>query len=71
MYIHSFVNIIFKIMLVGKNIFVVFFNFFVIRNFKGRPTCSSIEMLKSKNTCPKPKPGQRRQTINESVCCFD
>jgi len=23
------------------------------------------------NTCPKPKPGQQQQTINESVCCFD
>jgi len=23
------------------------------------------------NTCPKPEPGQQRQTINESVCCFD
>jgi len=23
------------------------------------------------NTSPKPKPGQQRQTINESVCCFD
>jgi len=22
-------------------------------------------------TCPKPKPGQQRQTINKSVCCFD
>jgi len=23
------------------------------------------------NTCPKPKPGQQRQTTNENVCCFD
>jgi len=23
------------------------------------------------NTCPKPKPGQQRQTLNKSVCCFD
>jgi len=31
-------------MLVGKYIFVIFLNLFVIRNFRG--TCSSIEMLK-------------------------
>jgi len=31
-------------MLIGKYIFVIFLNFFVIRNFRG--TCSSIEMLK-------------------------
>jgi len=41
---HSSVNIIFKIMLIGKYIFVFFLNLFVIRNFKG--TCLSIEMLK-------------------------
>jgi len=34
----------FKIMLIGKYIFVIFLNLFVIRNFSG--TCSSIEMLK-------------------------
>jgi len=43
-FIHSSVNIIFKIMLICKYIFVIFLNFFVIRNFRG--TCSSIEMLK-------------------------
>ena len=36
-------NIIFKIMLIGKYIFVIFLNLFVIRNFS---TCPSIEMLK-------------------------
>jgi len=43
-FIHSSVNIIFKIMLVGKYIFAIFLNLFVIRNFRG--TCSFIEMLK-------------------------
>jgi len=43
-FIHSSVNINFKIMLVGKYILVIFLNLFVIRNF--RSTCSSIEMLK-------------------------
>ena len=43
-FIHSSVNIIFKIMLIGKYIFVIFLNLFVIRNFRG--TCLSIEMLK-------------------------
>ena len=42
-FIHSSVNIIFKIMLLGKDIFI-FLNLFVIRNFRGK--CSSIEMLK-------------------------
>jgi len=23
------------------------------------------------NTCAKPKPGQQRQTLNKSACCFD
>ena len=32
-------------MLVGKYIFVIVFNLLVIRNLKGRPTCSSIEMV--------------------------
>jgi len=41
---HSSVNSVFKIMLIGKHIFVIFLNLFVIRNFRG--TCSSIEMLK-------------------------
>jgi len=31
-------------MLIGNNIFVIFHNLFVTRNFRG--TCSSIEMLK-------------------------
>jgi len=44
MFIHSPVNIIFKIMLICKYIFVIFLNLFVIRNVRG--TCSSIEMLK-------------------------
>jgi len=43
-FIRSSVNIIFKIMLTDKFIFVIFFNLFFIRNFRG--TCSSIEMLK-------------------------
>ena len=43
-FIHSSVNIIFKIMLIGKYIFVIFINLLVIRNFRG--ICSSIEMLK-------------------------
>jgi len=43
-FIYSSVNIIFKIMLIGKYIFVIFLNLFVIRNF--RSTCLSIEMLK-------------------------
>jgi len=38
------VNITFIIMLIGKYIFVIFHNLFVVRNFRG--TCSSIEMLK-------------------------
>jgi len=42
-FIHTSVNIIFKIMLIGKYIFAIFLNFFVIRNFRG--TCSSIETL--------------------------
>jgi len=42
-FMHLSVNSIFKIMLIGKYIFI-FFNLFVIRNFRG--TCSSIEMLK-------------------------
>jgi len=42
--IHSSVNIIFKIMLIGKYAFVIFLNLFFIRNFRG--TCSSVEMLK-------------------------
>jgi len=76
-FMHSSVNSIFKVMLIGKYIFVIFLNLCVIRNFRG--TCSSIEMLKGYihgqrkfgNTCPKHEPGQQRQTINESVCCFD
>jgi len=42
------VNIIFKIhyMFVGKHIFAIFLNLFVIKNF--RSTCSSVEMLKGK-----------------------
>jgi len=59
--------------------FVIFHNLFGHnRNFRGRPTSSSIEMQKGVHgqrkfgkTCPKPKPGQQRQTINKSVCCFD
>ena len=43
-FIHSSVNIIFKIMLICKYIFVIFLNLFVMRNFRG--TCSSIEILK-------------------------
>jgi len=43
-FIHSSVNIIFKIMLIGKHIFVIYVNLFVIRKFRG--TCSSVEMLK-------------------------
>jgi len=43
-FIHSPINIIFKIILIGKYIFVIFLNRFVTRNFRG--TCSSIEMLK-------------------------
>jgi len=43
-FIHSFVHIIFKMMLIGKHIFVIFLNLFVIRNFRG--ICSSVEMLK-------------------------
>ena len=43
-FMHSSVNIIFKIMLICKYIFVIFLKLFVIRNF--RDTCSSIEMLK-------------------------
>ena len=43
-FMHSSVNSIFKIMLIGKYIFVIFLNLFVIRNFMG--TCSSIEVLK-------------------------
>jgi len=38
------VNIIFKIILICKYIFVIFFKLFVIRNFRG--TYLSIEMLK-------------------------
>jgi len=38
------VNIIFKIILICKYIFVIFFMLFVIRNFRG--TYLSIEMLK-------------------------
>jgi len=42
---HSFVNnSIFKIMPIGKYIFVIFLNLFVIRSFRG--TCSSMEVLK-------------------------
>ena len=41
---HSSVNSIFKIMLIGEYIFASFLNLFVIRNFSG--TCSSIEVLK-------------------------
>jgi len=37
---HSSVNSIFEVMLVGKYIFVIFLNLFV------RGSCSSIEMLK-------------------------
>ena len=60
--------------------FVIFHNLFghKNRNFRGRPTSSSIKMQKGVHgqrkfgkTCPKPKPGQQRQTINKSVCCFD
>jgi len=43
-FMHSSVNIIFKIMLIDKYIFVIFLNVFVIKNFRG--TCSSIEILK-------------------------
>jgi len=43
-FIHPSVNIIFKIMLIGKYIFVIFVNLFVIRKF--RSTCSSIEIMK-------------------------
>jgi len=43
-FIHSSVNIIFKIMLIGKYSYVILLNLFVMRNFTG--TCSSIEMLK-------------------------
>jgi len=45
MFVYLSVNIIFKIhyMLVGKYIFVIFLNLFVIKNFN---TCSSVEMLK-------------------------
>jgi len=43
-FMHSSVNSIFKIMLIGEYIFVIFLNLFVIRNFRG--TCSSIEVLK-------------------------
>ena len=43
-FMHSSVNSIFKIMLIGKYIFVIFLNLFVIRNFMG--TCSSTEVLK-------------------------
>jgi len=61
-FMHSSVNSIFKIMLIGKYIFVIFLNLLVISNFRG--TCSSIEMLngyihgqrKFGKTCPKPKP---------------
>jgi len=42
--LHTSVNIIFEIMLIGKYIFVIFLNLFVTRNFRG--TCSSIKMLK-------------------------
>ena len=69
-FIHSSMNIIFKIMLIGKYVFVIFLSLFghKNRNFRGRPTCSSIQMPKGVhgqrkfgNTCPKPKPGQQRQ----------
>ena len=43
-FMHSSVNSIFKIMLIGKYIFVIFLSLFVRRNSRG--TCSSIEMLK-------------------------
>ena len=42
--ISKYLYIHFKIMLIGKYIFVIFLNLFVVRNFKG--TCSPIEMLK-------------------------
>ena len=62
-------NIIFKIMLVGKYIFVIFLNLFVIRNFMGRKVSPKGMLIyrnaegvhgqrKFGNTCPKPKPGQ-------------
>jgi len=68
-FIHSSVNIIFKIMLVGKYIFVIFLNLFVIRNFMGRKVSPKGMLIyrnaegvhgqrKFGNTCPKPKPGQ-------------
>ena len=41
---YSSVNIIFKIMLICKYIFMFFLNLLVIRYFRG--TCSSMEMLK-------------------------
>jgi len=43
-FMHSSVNSILKIMLIGKYIFVIFLNVFVITNLRG--ACSSIEMLK-------------------------
>jgi len=42
-YIHSSVNIFFKIMLIDKYIFVIFLSLFVISNFRG---ALSNEMLK-------------------------
>jgi len=55
-FMHSSVNSIFKIMLIGKYIFGIFLNLFVIRNFRG--TCSSIEMLKGYIH------GQRKPVLN-------
>jgi len=76
-FIHSSVNIIFKMILIGKYIFVIFLNLFVIRNFEVgylliyRNSEGVHGQRKFGNSCPKPKPGQQRQTINKSVCCFD